>query len=262
MLVFSTYVPYLPIVIGKGDEEREEKLKNTLKAIKEVERELYASKPDVVIVIGKHGDMLPEAYTASMSIDFKTSFHELGDFETTMSLKGDIGSLQRIKEDVMSQFPFVLFSEEQLPYTISSPLQNLMGNLKNTPIIPIYYSLRDNADHYEFGKKLRDVIEGLGKRVAVVAAGNLSHCVTKEGPGRFKNEGKDFDEAVLAALNKQTDKKIIKLDEKMTKKAQECGLRSLLIILGLISDHNYNTEILEYEYPFGVGYLTVNFKMY
>ena len=260
MLVFSSYVPYLPILPGVGDVEHKEKVKNTLVAYKTLEEDLYASKPDVVLVLTKHGDMLPDAFSASLSSTFRTSFEELGNFDVSMDIKCDTEFLQRIKEKMMTTIPLVLFTEEKLAYTFS-PLHYLMKSHKY-PIVPLYYSMLDNHDHFLFGQMLREVIEESGKRVAIVAIGNLSHCVTQFGPGKYNEAGKKFDQKIVNALKKDKKGLVMKIEDDLIKKAQECGMKTLLMLLGVLEEYNVKTDILEYEYPFGVGYLTVNFKLY
>jgi len=54
---------------------------------------------------------------------------------------------------------------------------------------------------------------------------------------------------------------LINISPDLVKEAGTCGVRSLLVLLGVIKNMNYETEVLSYEYPLGVGYLTVNFKL-
>jgi len=49
------------------------------------------------------------------------------------------------------------------------------------------------------------------------------------------------------------------LDERLADEAQECGWKSLAILLGAMDNLNAQPLILSYEFPFGVGYLCVNF---
>ena len=45
------------------------------------------------------------------------------------------------------------------------------------------------------------------------------------------------------------------MDERLVSVAGECGLRSILILLGILSGNKIKPEVLSYEGPFGVGYL-------
>ncbi|HCX79064.1 MAG TPA: extradiol ring-cleavage dioxygenase, partial [Firmicutes bacterium] len=52
---------------------------------------------------------------------------------------------------------------------------------------------------YEIGKVLRDAAEGI---VALIASGDLSHCLSVDGPSPYNPAGADFDQRIAAALEK------------------------------------------------------------
>ncbi|MDD5222100.1 MAG: extradiol ring-cleavage dioxygenase, partial [Patescibacteria group bacterium] len=73
--------------------------------------------------------------------------------------------------------------------------------------------------------------------------------------------GKIFDDKLISLLKTKSWKQILDLDQGLINDAGECGLRSILILLGIIKNLNYKPELLSYEGPFGVGYLVMNFKL-
>ena len=99
-------------------------------------------------------------------------------------------------------------------------------------------------------------------KTALIASGDLSHCLKKDGPYGFNPDGPKFDKELIECLKKKDIENILKLDKKYPQ-AAECGLRSFCFVLGILeaSKINYQPEILSYESPFGVGYLVVNFKL-
>lgn len=100
------------------------------------------------------------------------------------------------------------------------------------------------------------------KRVALIASGDLSHCLKEDGPYGFQEDGPKFDKTLIESLKKKDIKTILKLDE-LFSEAGECGLRSFCFFLGILeaSGSSWRSEILSYEGPFGVGYLVANFKL-
>jgi MEMO1 family protein len=52
---------------------------------------------------------------------------------------------------------------------------------------------------------------------------------------------------------------LLRIDPELTAQAGECGLKSMLILAGILSGINLEPKILSYEAPFGVGYLVANF---
>ncbi len=117
--------------------------------------------------------------------------------------------------------------------------------------------------YFEEGKKTyNSKFKIQNSKFAIIASGDLSHCLKKDGPYGFHSDGPKFDKALINALKKKDIETILKLDETYPE-AGECGLRSFCFLLGILeaSGINWQPEILSYEGPFGVGYLVANFKL-
>jgi AmmeMemoRadiSam system protein A len=54
---------------------------------------------------------------------------------------------------------------------------------------------------------------------------------------------------------------VLNLDEDLIEHAGECGLRSIVILLGALQGLSATPHILSYEGPFGVGYLVASFEV-
>ncbi|HDQ23014.1 MAG TPA: AmmeMemoRadiSam system protein B [Candidatus Uhrbacteria bacterium] len=261
MLIFSAIVPHPPILIPTIGKDNLDKIKNTVSAMKKLEKELYASKPEVIIIISPHGEIIPDAFSINLNSTYQVSFEDFGDFKTKMEFKSSPMLSLRIKERVEDHMPLVLSSSNTLDHGIGVPLYYLTPHLKNMEIIPVYYSLLDYKAHFQFGQLLKREIAKCEKRVAVIASGDLSHCLTKEAPAGYSKKGEEFDTKLVEFLKQKKYKEILKIDEKLIEGAAECGLRSFLILLGIIEEYDHEVEIISYEGPFGVGYLVANFKL-
>lgn len=107
------------------------------------------------------------------------------------------------------------------------------------------------------------IIPGIGqgtdletlKNIAVVASGDMSHRLIQGAPAGYSPKGKEFDEKLIRLLEEKDIEGILNLDEEFFEEAGECGLRSFVILLGILDGH-FKFEKLNYEGPFGVGCLT------
>jgi len=115
--------------------------------------------------------------------------------------------------------------------------------------------------YFEKGRKVYQELEEK-KRYALIASGDLSHCLKEEGPYGFHPDGPKFDKALIDYLKKRSLKDFLKLDEYYPE-AGECGLRSFCFLWGILEESriNWQPEVLSYENSFGVGYLVMNFKL-
>jgi aromatic ring-opening dioxygenase LigB subunit len=121
--------------------------------------------------------------------------------------------------------------------------------------------LESPQSYFEQGKKIFKELEK-DKKYALIASGDMSHCLKQDGPYGFRPDGPKFDEALAESLKNKDIEKILKLDD-IYPEAGECGLRSFCFLLGILEESKikWQPEILSYEGPFGVGYLVANFKL-
>jgi AmmeMemoRadiSam system protein A len=95
----------------------------------------------------------------------------------------------------------------------------------------------------------------VGRRVAFIASGDLSHRLKPQAPAGYNPNAHVFDEQVVDALRANDPAKIIDIDFNLRRLAGECGYRSMLVAIGASSELPLSCEVLSYEAPFGVGYL-------
>ncbi|XOU94949.1 MAG: AmmeMemoRadiSam system protein B [Candidatus Kerfeldbacteria bacterium] len=263
MIVFSAFVPHPPIIIPEIGKDNFRFLKKTVDSMKKLNEDLYASKPDSIIIISPHGPMQSEAFSLNMSPEFEINFEDFGDLKTKIKITGDIGLIHHYKEILEAKTPVVLTHKIKLDHGAGIPLYYFKDTIKefNTKIIPIYYSLLDYKKHFEFGQKLQEDMINDTKRIAIIASGDLSHRLTEDAPAGYSHWAKKFDQTIQDKIMTKNSKDLIDLDHDFIEEAHECGLRSLLILMGMMNSIAYIPEIYSYEGPLGVGYLTVNFKL-
>ena len=66
------------------------------------------------------------------------------------------------------------------------------------PVVRVGLSGRPLTDHYRLGILLRETAEALGRRIAVIASGDLSHRLRKDGPYGLRPEGPEYDRRIMA----------------------------------------------------------------
>jgi len=259
-LVFSAIVPHPPLLIPPIGNENLEYLKKTNQAYQELEESLYVKKTETIIIISPHGIIQADSFTMNLSPEFEINFEEFSDFATKLKLAGDVGSGYKIRERMETKAPLQLISESNLDYGSGVPLYLLTQHLKDVKIIPIYYSGLDLQAHYKFGQLLKREILVNKNRIAVIASGDLSHRLTKDAPAGYSPKGDKFDKKLIAYLKNNKTLEILKINKKLIYEAGECGLKSIIMLLGILEGIEYQPQLLSYEAPFGVGYLVMNYK--
>jgi len=163
-----------------------------------------------------------------------------------------INSLEYLGEKIREISPDkIIISSPHPDWGFDVPLFFLARSFKGE-IEKILIGLGEPRDYFEKGKNFEI---GTGK-IAIIASGDLSHCLREDGPYGFHPDGPKFDKELIQALKKKDLEKIFQLD-RLYPQAAECGLRSFCFALGILEGNNvdWRPEILSYEGPFGVGYL-------
>jgi aromatic ring-opening dioxygenase LigB subunit len=262
MLTFAAITPHPPVLIPTIGKESLKQIKKTAKAMEELEKKIFEAKPETIIVISPHGPILPDAFSINLNPKYQSKLEEFGDFTTKLEFKTDTVLAYRTKELMEDKnIPLILASEPFLDHGATVPLYFLTKRLNEISILPVGYSLLDFKTHFNFGDYLKEIILNEGKRIAVIASGDLSHRLTKDAPAGYSARGKEFDQKLTELIINKNTAGILNLDPELVEEAGECGLRSFIILLGLLERINYIPEVLSYEGPFGVGYLVVNFKL-
>jgi len=180
----------------------------------------------------------------------------VGSKEDRKKVKKTINSLEFLGKKLKEAKPEkIIISAPHPDWGFNVPLHFLAPGFKDK-IETILIGLESPQFYFEEGSKFSVF------NTALIASGDLSHCLKKDGPYGFHPDGPKFDQELIELLKNKDIENILKLDDKYPD-ADECGLRSFCFLLGILeaSGINWQPEILSYEGPFGVGYLVVNFKL-
>lgn len=254
-LVFTAITPHPPLLIPSIGKEKIEIIKKTKQALENLEKELYVTKPQLIVIISPHSSLYENAFSANANTNFVSAYEDFGDLSTKKEWIGSPNFAAKLSQKCKDKkINFQLISQEKLDHGASIPLFYLTNHIRDVKVLPLGYSGRSAMEHIEFGEALKEVILESDKRIAVIASGDLSHNLSKK-----KTDENGFDKKLISQLKTKSIANLIELDSSdIIKNTEECGYRSILILLGILKDMNYSFDGGTYEHPFGVGYLTAN----
>lgn len=253
MIVFGAITPHPPVIIpGIGDKESLKMVRETIKAMEKLRQNLEEADPETLILISPHAEMEMSRFVINSDVTLRGSFANFG-LDEIFDFKNDIEAIERITYfNNISGIPTHLH-ESFLDHGALVPLFYLTKNIK-PKIIHLAFSMLDNKTHFQYGHNLSQMCCEKGKRIGIISSGDLSHRTTLDAPAGYSPEGKKFDEKLISLLSKGDVDGILKIDKELIEEAGECGLRSIIILLGALNG-KYKFKLLNYEAPFGVGYL-------
>ena len=255
MIVFAAIVPHPPESIpGLGQAGDIEKIEKTLAAFEELRIGLEQAAPDTVVVISPHGELESYAFIINSAKKLVGDFSQFGSSET-FEFKNDIEIAHKLKQLCRVDEMPVHTHRNPLDYGTLIPLYHLTKNIA-PEIVHLSFSLMSYEQHFRYGQILESVIgKRQAKRVAILASGELSHRLTRNAPAGFSSEAENFDREIIHQLGRGNLLSIMNMHKEDVTEAAECGIRSIIVMMGAIHEEKYAFKFLSYEGPFGIGYL-------
>jgi len=204
---------------------------------------------------------MPKIVFAAISPHPPIILSSVGSDKDRAQVKNTIEALEKLGKKLKEKNPEkIIISAPHPDWGFNVPLYFLAKDFKGK-VKTFLIGLETPEFYFSEGKKLRGELFS-AEKLALIASGDLSHCLKEGGPYGFHPDGPKFDKALIDALKKKDIKTIFKLDD-LYPEAGECGLRSFCFLLGILeaSGIKWQPEVLSYEGPFGVGYLVANFKL-
>jgi AmmeMemoRadiSam system protein A/AmmeMemoRadiSam system protein B len=222
----------------------------------ELTRRIVSSGASTVILISPHAPLDPTAFVAYAGPEIEGDFADFHAPQTRIHAAIDHELLAAIQEyAAANDYEVQTLPPRSLDHGTAVPLYFLQRNGWQGKVVALGYSYLGNEDHLRFGACIRQAVDRIGRPVAFVASGDLSHRLRPEAPAGYNAMAHVFDESVVEALHANDPEQIVQIDPDLRRLAGECGYRSMLVMLGSARKLPAACDVLNYEAPFGVGYL-------
>ena len=165
-----------------------------------------------------------------------------------------VGEICRLADS--EDFPAGVMGERgsELDHGTMVPLWFIRGRYKGGKIVRIGLSGLPLIDHYKLGMLIRKAAENTGRRVVMVASGDLSHKLQDYGPYGYVPEGPEYDERIMDVMGRGAFGELFDFDSAFCDKAAECGHRSFVIMAGAFDGTAVKAKRLCHQDVTGVGY--------
>ena len=256
--LWAALAPHPPVIVPEVGRGREREASVTVEGIERMTELLLERIPDSLLVLSPHQPYTPLSLSINNAPRLKGSFIPFG---APVSLEVNSSAKLRLLAEYLSSSGIAVVEG-------SSP--NLTSD--QGTMVPLYFLRKELCKR---GFELPDVVLAspiglgpekslkLGEALAsfnddsnwgLLSSGDLSHRLTRDAPAGYSPSGKKFDAAVVAALSSADPRELLGITPKERDKAGECGLCSVMIMLGFCRALGRSIEVISYEGPFGVGY--------
>ena len=253
----AVMVPHPPILlprIGKGEEK---KIAEIDQAYRKAAKVIEDSHPDTVIIVSPHAPSYYDYIQISSGKTAEGDLSQFGDEDDRFHVEYDQPLIAEICR---------LADEEQLPAGI---LGRQTGDLDHGTMIPLYYLKGLKPDtkfirigtggvsqkmHYELGKLIQKAAIRLGRSIAVIGSGDLSHCQKAGTHYGFKECGPKYDAKIMDVMSKGDFGQLLSMTDQEAEKAMVCGQKPFCLMAGVLDGYHPESKGLAHSAEFGVGY--------
>jgi len=259
--IFGIIAPHPPIMVEEVGGERATVTSASLAAMRDAAPMLAEYDPDTVVIMSPHSPAMTDAFAIDTARRLRGSLEQFGADEPVFEYRGDpelaVELLGRLEEDsipAIDRAAVPALASGRLDHGVLVPM-SFLDREGRWPLLVLSLSYLPYDFHESLGRHIVQAADALGRKIAFVASGDSSHRLTTDAPAGFSLRGKEFDHTVVDLLSKGEFSALSHIDPGLIDAAGECGLRSFITLGGIVGD-DATTEVLSYEGPWGVGYIT------
>jgi aromatic ring-opening dioxygenase LigB subunit len=254
--LWAALTPHPPIIVPGIGGGREKEAAVTLKGVADVMERVRERKPEAILLLSPHQPYTYGAFALNGSPVIKGGLAIYGTRNATFELRAPRSGIDALAE-------FLAGDGVQVSVTASPDLDRDQGSsvplyfLRNTygglPDIVLSSPIGlDRKTSLKLGEAMSRFDDG--RAWGLLASGDLSHRLKSGAPAGYSPMGEKFDAAIVESLKKTDPSPILELSRGLIEDAGECGMRSVLTMLGMVSAMGGKIDVLSYEGPYGVGY--------
>ena len=260
---WAALMPHPPIIVPEVGRGREREAAATREGVKQIMKKLVHRRPDCLFFLSPHQPYSTEALFVNGAA----------------RLNGTLAPFVAQLESVGPTISYDLKAAPEKELTAHLTQKGFSVRVKEAPnltqdqgaLVPLYF-LRNAwktalglppvlfaspiglnpMTAFKLGEALTSFDNGM--TWGLLASGDLSHRLTHSTPSGYSPAGKKFDASVVEALSSTDPQPLLTFPPEEVKAAGECGLRSVMVMLGLCQGAGKTIDVLSYEGPFGVGY--------
>ena len=255
-LVFAGIAPHPPIMVPEVGREAIAEVRGSIDAMRELTERINACGVESIVMISPHAPLEARVFVAYDEEKLYGDFAHFRAAQTKVEAPLDKELLKAITDEAAREgYGVVGIEDYQLDHGTAVPLYFLLRNGWRGRVVALGYNFLSNEDHLRFGSCIKRAIDSLKRPVAFVASGDLSHRLKPDAPAGYNPQAHLFDEEVVESIRDGNPTRIVKIEPNLQRMAGECGYRSMLVAIGATQEIALDCEVLNYEAPFGVGYL-------
>ncbi len=256
-IVGAFIVPHPPLIVHEVGKGQEIEIQKTIHAYKDISKRIKQLQPDIIVISTPHSVMYSNYIHISPGEFAEGTFRDFGASQVKYDVEYDQGFVAKLSDLSKSEgiaAGTLGEKKKNLDHGVMVPLSFILKEYDKFKLVRVSISGLSFLTHYKFGKLISQISNQMEEKIVFIASGDLSHKLLESGPYGYSPEGPIFDKEVTSAMATGDFLKFMTMDVNLYDSAGECGLRSFIILSGVLDGQIVRSELLSYEGPFGVGY--------
>jgi AmmeMemoRadiSam system protein A len=254
-IIITVLMPHAPVLVPAVGGKRGNQAGASVSAMAETARRVVKAGPDTIVLISPHTPRRRGAFAIWAGGRISGSLAQFGAPAAAVDLPADEILSGLITEEAgMRGLEIWQLHDAELDHGAVVPLWHLADAGWRGPTVLIGLNYPGEPGLVELGEAIAAAARRAGRRVALVASGDMSHRLQPGAPAGFHPRAKEFDGAFIECLRAGDYRKLLDFDSGLSDLAAEDALDSTLVAASAVNWNAAGHEVLSYEGPFGVGY--------
>ena len=251
----AVLMPHAPILVPGVGGSRQNEAAATVHAMGMVSRRVVQHRPDALVLISPHSPRRRSAFGIWTDPRISGSLEQFEAPEAAVDLPNDVLLAGAIEREAEARSLTVWHIQNQaLDHGTVVPLWHLVEAGWTGPTVVLSLNYPGDGGLVEFGTAIAAAARRAGRRIALVASGDMSHRLIPGAPGGFDRRAQAFDHEFIRLLRGGSYEDVPRVDPGLQEVAGEDVVDSTVIALAAVDWNPAGHEVLSYEGPFGVGY--------
>lgn len=253
-IVWCGLTPHPPIIVEAVGGPRCREVQTTIDSMRALMSDMLRHDIQRLVIISPHTPRPYSGFSVFADPLLQGDFSQFGAHETQASIPNDTGLVAHLLDQAPSA---KVLHRQALDHGAMVPLHFAIeaGWKGNTAILGLPWS--EGPILEDMGSILTLVCED--QPTAIIASGDMSHCLKADGPYGHDPAGPAFDAAFVEAVKTAEYRKVMAIDDRLRQEARQDVVESCRVAWQAGSFRNRNHHFYSYEGPFGVGYTVMKF---
>ncbi len=254
-VIWTGLAPHPPIMVPAVGGSRGREAQTTIDSMRAFARDLLDRQPGRLVVVSPHTPRPRQGVAAWFAASISGDFGQFGAFDAKLTLPVDQDWLRNFAQ----HYPQVADLDRQpLDHGVMAPLHFLVEAGWRGPTAALGLPWDQGAELDRVGAAIAAASDD-GLATAILASGDMSHCLKPGAPCEYDRRGAVFDRAFVECIKRGLYKDALEIDPELREAARQDVVESCRVAWSATGFRADNRRFFSYEGPFGVGYSVMRF---